>query len=955
MPTPPSYYPMPVQEDIRSLSTVRREKDRQTLNQSNPLTHHYLMTQSLSQDEDFKKNITEVIQTLNMIINDDELSLFPNSIIFEFNSAESLREDLKRFQEKFNFDKLYQGLCELQKMFLSIQHAIFLYDNFKAQLLGSLNNIDRVGYTIRLEDSVGYISTESIDKLQTREMLNLMKNALQTMASHSSSAVRMNQDLKYIEIQFMQLIRYSLETKVHCENALTLINEIKESWLKKDQISVLTTKEFDTYSTIFDEIITSIQERRKQIRSIRQPVRDLETEVIHNVINVKTLTTSIGSPAISKITITKRQGIYSSSCSSLTIQMKEVTQHWSPVQMKMKTIEIFNDSDDQLHFTILSNSPENSSTVFTIQPLTFVVNPQSISSIKVLLDSTVQEGKHSQEWQMKLLNHQLTIPLILRCEIRQFSIDINLPRYQTTNESTSTSPIQTYLMDFGVVALRSTSHLTQPFTITNPTSVDLRVKIRREGGATGRFEIENRNSNLLLLAYESRTLTIRWNIQDLIQDATCTYEIYFRKDFKYRIFCVGKTRRITYELIYRSQVLTGKEYTTELEACLPNTILSEEFIVRNTGEIQMVLETQTDPDSSTIVTHLSHSNALLDPGRSLPLQIQFHIKSIHQSLINTIELHFVHGIQNPRFKLKFKTTAGWPKLDFALLQSLTKLEVEENKEQIIDNITLYNKGPVPMIIDHIHATSAYLTIPEEVRLPLKILPYKKFDCPYIYEVQKKLVSFDCNLILEGNFEETFIRIPFHCKRMVPIISFDPPFLHCGTTTAGSKLGPFSIVIRNTGNISGQINPEETKNNTFDFNIPNCDRNVVVSPGNSRTIVYFIEIKENAMNGVFRIDIPFLTRFSTYTIQSNRLIITGRIKSIEELSTRTHLINLPTSWQHLNNSKIEQRFKALLEDNTKPYSQRAATAISPIIITLNALIYTDPNQPNTIYLQLVSRF
>ncbi|CAF3881420.1 unnamed protein product, partial [Rotaria sp. Silwood1] len=175
----------------------------------------------------------------------------------------------------------------------------------------------------------------------------------------------------------------------------------------------------------------------------------------------------------------------------------------------------------------------------------------------------------------------------------------------------------------------SDKHEKRSFTLQNPTALDLRVKIRREGGAIGKFEIDSKYSAFFLLAYESKTLTVDWNIQDIVQDARCVYEIYFSKDFKVRIICLGKLRRISYDLIYKSISLTGKKFCIDLEPCLPGTTLYEELTIHNTGEVKMVIESKPENISKMVVMMLSHHQVLLEPGTSFILKNGLQVKDAH--------------------------------------------------------------------------------------------------------------------------------------------------------------------------------------------------------------------------------------------------------------------------------------------------------------------------------------
>ncbi|CAF1679088.1 unnamed protein product, partial [Didymodactylos carnosus] len=41
----------------------------------------------------------------------------------------------------------------------------------------------------------------------------------------------------------------------------------------------------------------------------------------------------------------------------------------------------------------------------------------------------------------------------------------------------------------------------------------------REGGGVGKFELDTKELDFFLFAYESKTLTINWLISDVVQDS----------------------------------------------------------------------------------------------------------------------------------------------------------------------------------------------------------------------------------------------------------------------------------------------------------------------------------------------------------------------------------------------------------------------------------------------------
>ncbi|CAF2742626.1 unnamed protein product [Rotaria sp. Silwood2] len=944
IPSEPKYKPIPPEEMKNDVPELAMKVDTQKLNVSSPPTHHFLMIHLASKYEQLDGTILKTINILNNSLDDNELNRIQHGIIRGFESADALKEEMKIFKEIFRFEKLEAILSKLHNTSIDIQKDLQSNLDFRQTFHRTIENLPRNGFLVALYQNEGVISKESVDKLYTSQMRTLLEQANTLTQNELNFGVQIHHFLILIELNFIQLIVYSLETKENCERIISLIETIKQYWLQKDQQILIGEKQLDACRIIIDETITLVHERKKQMRSItQQPPRIVNLNEISKAVNVKSLVRSTGSPSTSKITINKQNGEYFASHSSIVIHIEQIVQNWSYAQLRMKTIEIINNSDDEIDFELLSVSKERSLSVFIIHNSLSVVAPNDSNSIKITPNAQANEDKYREEWELKLANNRLSIPVMICCEIKQFYIAIDLPLMTTTTttDDRQSNQIKTYVIDFGVVLACPQAHQQRSFTIENPMSIDLRVKLRRENGATGIFEIDNKNSSFFLFAYESKTLTIDWNIQDTVQDAKCIYEIYFSKDLKYRILCLGKIRQISYDLIYKSVTLTEKQFRAELQPCLPGTIRYEELIIRNTGEVKMTMESKAENSSTAVVANLSHKQAVLEPNTCVTLKIELQVKNSHRSIENLINLHFLRATRRPDFKLILKTTAGWPELDRDLLNPLKKMDVEEEVEEKEGQIILLNKGPVEMLIDYLHSISPHVIIETHTLFPCTILPQQKTEYHFIYKVQKKLAAFDCEFVLKTNCEQPIQKIPFSCKRLAPIISFDQNILHCGTTKQGSRIESFKITIKNDGYDRAQLEYEAKENPIFSFKIDSNSASIAIASLQSRQITCIIEIQKKAPLGNFRIDVPLAIRSSRNVSKKYKLIVTGRVEMKEEHKEKIMPINLPSLSKYILQSEVQKRLMNLLENNTNLYQQRAATALAPIIIQLNGLINSDP--------------
>ncbi|CAF3682272.1 unnamed protein product [Didymodactylos carnosus] len=669
IPSEPNYKVICPQEISNDVPEIQMQIDKQALNVSSAPTHHFLMTQLTSEYEQLNRTILETINILNNNLDDNQLNRIQNGIVRRFDSADTLKKEMKIFQETFRFEKLATTLAKLHDTSIDVQKVLRSTSHFQQTLPRPIEH----GSPVEFE--------EQLDKCRI----------------------------------------------------------------------------------IINETITLIHERNKQMSSvIQQQSRIINPHNIKKVVNVNSFLQSTYSPSTSKIIITKQNGEYFASLSSIVIRMEQIIQNWSYRQLRMKAIEIVNNSDDEIDFEFLSSSTERSLSVFIIDNSSNVVALHDSNSIKITPNVQANEGEYQEKWELKLANNRLSIPMKICCKIEPFSIVIDLPVMATTTDDRQSNQIKTYFVDFGV-ALAYQAHQQCKFTIKNPMSLDLCVKLRRKNGATGIFQIDNKHSNFLLFADESKEIAIDWIVQDIVQDSKCIYDIYFSKDFKYQILCLGKIRKISYDLLYKSHRLTGKQFREELQPCLPGTILYEELIIKNTGEVKMTMESKVENSSTAVVTILSHEQALLETNTSVTLKIDLQVNNAHRSIENLINLYFPHATQQPHFKLILNTTASWPELDRDLLNRFKEVEVEEKADEKQGQIVLLNKSPVEMLIDDLHSSSSHVIVDTLTSFPCTILPRQKTEFNFIYKVQTKLATFDCEFILKTNCEQQIQEIPFSCK------------------------------------------------------------------------------------------------------------------------------------------------------------------------------------------------
>ncbi|CAF0790029.1 unnamed protein product [Adineta steineri] len=487
MPREPILKDIPRPETKDDAPAAAMRVDTQKLNASIPPTHHYLITQLPSKHEQLDIIITETIDTLNNSINDNDLDKIQHGIVRRFDSADDLKQGIKIFKDAFRFDKLLATLLNLHNLSIKIQKNLQSSQEFRQTLNRILDNLKRNGSLIQLSSNEGTISKETIDKLYTHQMNILLNDGNSLAQKELIFGIYIYRFLISTELNFIQLIMYSLETKEHSEQALNRIETIKQYWLEKDQQLFIDDKQIDACRRIIQDIINQIHERKKQIRStLHQPPRIANLTEISKAVNVKSLLKSTGSPSTNKITINTQDGEYFLSQSTIIIQFEQIIQNWSYAQLKTKALELINNTDDEIDFEISSVSQERSLSVFTIKYLSSTIEPHDSSVLKIIPNSEVNEGKYREEWQLQLTNKRLSLILILCCEIKQFFLDIDLPLIETKNgDDQLSNQIKTYEINFGtVLACPRLQKSSRSFTIENPMSLDLRVKLRREKGAT---------------------------------------------------------------------------------------------------------------------------------------------------------------------------------------------------------------------------------------------------------------------------------------------------------------------------------------------------------------------------------------------------------------------------------------------------------------------------------------
>ncbi|CAF5060796.1 unnamed protein product, partial [Rotaria sp. Silwood1] len=364
MPELPFYNPIPKQDSIIATPTIALERDFQTLKVSSPPTHHFLMTLLLSKYEYLERTIVQTVNTLNATVDENELNRIQHRIFLGFDSADALKQELQTFKEVFHFDKLAATLSKLHDASLAIEKDLQSNIEFRQILDRSLENLQRNGFLVQLIDNEETVSKENVDKIYTKQMRLLLRDGNGLAERELNFGLEIYRILISIELNLIQLLVHPLETKEHCEKAIFILDTIRKHLVRKEQQTLMNEKELGACQVIIDETSVLIHERKKQMRSITQPSRIANLNEISKKVNVTTLMKSTGSPSTSKITLNKQNGEYFASHSSIIIQLGQIIQNWSYAQLNTKSIQIVNNSDDEINFDMSSTSDERSKSAF---------------------------------------------------------------------------------------------------------------------------------------------------------------------------------------------------------------------------------------------------------------------------------------------------------------------------------------------------------------------------------------------------------------------------------------------------------------------------------------------------------------------------------------------------------------------------------------------------------------
>ena len=615
----------------------------------------------------------------------------------------------------------------------------------------------------------------------------------------------------------------------------------------------------------------------------------------------------------------------------LNIQMEPIVIHWSSSKSNTKYIDIINEASETISFALSPGANEPSTRIFHLHPTTATIAPTDRCPIKITVTDLITVGRHREQWVLDIHGSNLKILLLISCEVTEFSIAIDLPLLDAMVDS----PMKTFDLDFGSVACGAQSTVRREVRIENPTSVDLRVKIRREAGAIGNFEIPPKYTKCLLLAHQTTTLPVQWSVANVVEEASCTYEIYFRQDFKYQLVCHGRSHFITYRILHQSKALGSNPMRIYLQGSLPDHLVEEEVLIENTGHIDMRITCRVDRSPGEVEAHLSHSQAVVPAKSSMVLKIELRMKRIHRDEDTKIIFDVPHAKQNRVYTLYLRSNVGWPEFSLSELSRLLGQQVDDDCDELKDHLTLCNKGPVTMRIDQLYSTSTSVTLDPSLIFPLEILPRELLNCPFVYKVERKSTDFDCHFVAQGNFQQVPITIPFSCKRLTPVIIFSQTVIHCGTVKSESKTKMYFINIQNRGYVSAAVR--------FKSKVENDDRETLslrstdglsewtCAAGQHRTIGLLIEMKKSISASSFKRDLSAEIVYLKTTTKKQKLIVTSRVQNSDSVERSNLGIDFPSSWRFLNKSPTFRQLITLLEDETKPQQQRAAVALSPLIV------------------------
>ncbi|CAF4687917.1 unnamed protein product, partial [Rotaria socialis] len=270
MPRSPSYYSIPKQESIATMPTIALEKDMQLLKISSPPTHHLLMTQLTLKYEYLERTIVRTVNTLNAMVDENELNRIQHGIFLGFDSADTLKRELQIFKETFHFEKLATTLSKLHDASLAIEKDLQSNIEFRQALDKSLETFQRSGVLVELSKNDEIVSKESINKINTIRMRLLLRDGSALAQRELNFGLEIYHILICIELNLIQLIVHPLETKEHCEKAISLLDTIKNHLIRKQQQTLMNEKQLTTFQVIIDETLVLIHERKKQMRSITQ-------------------------------------------------------------------------------------------------------------------------------------------------------------------------------------------------------------------------------------------------------------------------------------------------------------------------------------------------------------------------------------------------------------------------------------------------------------------------------------------------------------------------------------------------------------------------------------------------------------------------------------------------------------------------------------------------------------
>ena len=341
---------------------------------------------------------------------------------------------------------------------------------------------------------------------------------------------------------------------------------------------------------------------------------------------------------------------------------------------------------------------------------------------------------------------------------------------------------------------------------------------------------------------------------------------------------------------------------------------------------------------------LSHSQAMILSKSSMVLAIDLEMKRDHRDLNTIIVFSVPHAKRNPTYTLLLQSTAGWPAFSLSDLSYLTTLEIDGDLDEFRGQVTLRNRGPVSMRIDQLYSTSTSVSLDTGSSFPLKLLSGEASICHFVYKVEKKLANFSCDIIVHGNFPNQSIKIPFYCKRKIPVIYLSRYIFHCGTVKPNSKTGPYPITVENLGNSEAQVNLDLKDNRIFSVKSVNGECSWTLAARSQRSIVICIEIQRSAEYGDFKCDVPLVVEYSNKKRRHQKLIISGRIQPKKSTDDPNVSIDFPSSWRFLESSAVYRRLRELLEDESRPLQQRVAEAVSPLIILFDSLTHSDVQLP-----------